>query len=270
MRITLGHTHDADDAFMFHAILNGRIDTEGLVFEDRLEPMAALNEKARVGAYHMTALSVASLPHVAEGYDVLTSGSCMAEERGPLLCLRKNLLTQDIAVPGLSTSACLAAQLYKAAFHPVPMPFDRILPALESAEIDGGVLISEDQMRVDRERFNCVDLGEWWNRTTGLPLPLGIDVVAKSLAMDTKRRICRVFRRSIRYALENPNEAWEYAMGFGRGIGREDGMKFVGTFVNAYAVDMGERGKEAILSFLRACHEANLIAPLPRLEFIQP
>lgn len=268
MKITVGHTHDADDAFMFYALLNKRIDLEGLVFEDFLEPISELNRKAAEGFYSMTAASVASLPLIVDKYDVLTAGACMAEKRGPVIVMNKNREPETVAVSGLSTTSYFVSRLYNPDFQYYVMPFDKIFSAVKNREVDAGILISEDQMLVDPEKYTSLDLGLWWYDQTGLPLPLGIDVVDKSLPEDIKISLNRVFRRSISYALNNPDEAGEYALKFGRGIDQKKGMDFISTFVNDYTVDLGDKGKKAVNLFLSKCKDAKIIKQMPQINFI--
>lgn len=268
MKITVGHTHDADDAFLYYAMFNGKIETEGLSFEDFIEPIFKLNNEARRKKYMMTALSVASLPEVADKYDILTAGACMAEKRGPLLYMQKKDHISTVAVPGFNTTAYITAKLYNDSYRYKVMPFDMIKTAVENGDVDAGVLISEDQMRIDRTNFNVIDLGEWWHDKTALPLPLGIDLIDRSLPEEIKLSVNRVFRNSIRYALNNPEEAGEYAIKFGRGIGMEEGLKFVTTFVNSYTVDLGTNGRNAVIEFLKQAFEKKIIGKCPELNFV--
>ena len=268
-KITIGHTPDADDAFMFHAMLHGLVDTEGLAFEDRLEPMAELNRQAPQAVYDFTAVSVAWLPAALEHYDLLPAGACMAETRGPVLLVRRGQAPTAIAVPGFTTTGCFAARLRhpEAAFR--ECRFDRILPALDAGEFPAGVLISEDQLRFDPERYEATDLGAWWHERTALPLPLGVDLVRRSLPEETRKSLCRVFRRSIQYAIGHTGAVAAETVRFGRGIGTEPGTAFIRTFVNDYTVDLGPRGRQALQRFLQECHGRGLIAAVPALRFVE-
>ncbi len=269
MKIRLGHTHDADDAFMFYAMLNGKIDTEGLEFEGTVEPIASLNEKALQGVYDMTALSAAYLPHITEQYDLLSSGACMAKKCGPVLITRKNVKRiENVAVPGFNTMACTVAGIYNSDFQFYECSFDHILDSVTSGAFHGGVLISEDQMTIDNELLKSVDLGEWWFKSFSRPLPLGFDLVRKSLPTEVKVSLNRVFRNSIKYALENPKEAMEYALNFGRGIEPEAGTEFVKTFVNEMSVDLGNAGRKAVRFFISKMHDSGLLDEVPELDFV--
>ncbi|MFC1809554.1 menaquinone biosynthesis family protein [Candidatus Omnitrophota bacterium] len=268
MNIRIGHTPDADDAFMFYAMLNKKIDVEGLSFEDVLEPITKLNAKAVQSVYDMTALSVGFLAHVADKYDILASGACMAEERGPLLVTRKNAELKNIAVPGLNTTAYFALKLYNKEVTCHVLPFDRILNHLQQGTIDGGVLISEDQMRINRNDVDWVDLGQWWRDKTGFPLPLGVDGVRSDIPCEVKQTIGRVFKRSIEYARDNEREVLQWAIKFARGIDEDNGLAFIKTFVNNFTVDMGDRGRQAIRNFVDACFNARLIKERVELTFI--
>jgi 1,4-dihydroxy-6-naphthoate synthase len=260
MKVTIGHTADADDAFMFYALLNEKLDAEGLIFEDTLEPITMLNAKAVRGIYDMTALSAGFLPHVSEQYDILASGACMAEEHGPMLVMRKGRTIKECAVPGLNTTAYFALRLFKHDVECHVVQFDQIWPHLKKGTIDGGVLINEDQMKVAAEEFDIIDLGAWWQGETGYPLPLGVDGVRSALPRAVKEKIGRVFKHSIIYGREHADEAIDWALRFGRGLDRETGLTFITTFVNDFSVDMGERGREALRLFMTRCHAAGLIA----------
>ncbi|MCB1195419.1 ABC transporter substrate-binding protein [bacterium] len=266
--ITVGHTPDTDDAFMFYALLNGKIDLLGLSFEDFLEPITGLNMRAVSGYYDMTAVSVGYLPQVAQNYHVLTAGACMAEFRGPVLALNKKSMAKRIAVPGFNTTGYYALKLFKPDVECHQVAFDQILPAVLAGTYDGGVIISEDQMRIDATRLDTVDLGKWWREETGLPLPLGVDVVKACLPHTIQKRINTVFKSSIQYALSNTEEALHYALKFGRGIDRVRAETFVKTFVSQYTCSLGEQGENAIRFFLEKCMSAQLFSQGNSITFV--
>ena len=268
-KITIGHTPDADDAFMFHAMFNGLVDTEGLEFEDHLEPMAELNRKAPEAVYDFTAVSVAWLPAALAQYDLLSAGACMAETRGPVLLVRRGMEPETIAVPGFTTTGCFTARLRHPQAEFRECRFDRILPALDAGEFPAGVLISEDQLRFNPERYEATDLGAWWRDRTGLPLPLGVDLVRRDLPEEIKQRLCRVFRRSIQYAIDHTGAVAAETVRFGRGIWTKPGTAFIRTFVNDYTVEIGSRGRQALECFLQECQANGLIAAMPTLRFIE-
>ena len=171
-------------------------------------------------------------------------------------------------MPGFTTTGCFAARLRHPEADFRECRFDRILPALEAGEFPAGVLISEDQLRFNPEQYEATDLGAWWRDRTGLPLPLGVDLVRRSLPEETKQRLCRVFRRSIEYAIDHTGAVAAETVRFGRGIGTAPGTAFIRTFVNSYTVELGDRGRQAVERFLQESHTAGLIKSLPELRFI--
>ncbi len=273
--IHLAHSPDADDAFMFYALARELIDTEGLRFEHVLRDIQTLNEWAREGRMEVTAISVHAYAFVRDNYAILTSGASMGDGYGPLLVSAEPLSPQDlprvtIAVPGLLTSAYLALRLYLPEAHTMVMPFDEILPAVQQKQVQAGLLIHEGQL-THREAgvHSVVDLGAWWKEQTGLPLPLGVNAVRRDLPDDLKARIARILRTSIEYSLQHRQEALQYALEFGRGIGQDVADRFVGMYVNDWTVNMGEAGKEAIRLFLARGAEAGIIPPVGEVEFIE-
>ncbi|MCF6175719.1 MAG: hypothetical protein L3J71_08125 [Victivallaceae bacterium] len=270
MKITIGHTHDTDDAFMFYAMLNGKISMENLQIHDVVETIAELNQKVAVAHYDMTAVSVAMLPTIAEHYDLLTVGACMAETRGPVLIAKPGSSLDSIAVPAINATACYVARLFAQEALFVEHPYTDILNAVDNDLFDAGVIITEEQLLLDNRKFEIVDLGAWWQQQYNLPLPLGVDVVRASLPPAVKQTICRLFQSSIQYALNNESEALPYALSFGRGISDDKGRDFVKTFVNQYAVNLGDKGIESINFFLHKCHEHGFISHFPQINYIHP
>jgi len=271
--IHLAHSPDADDAFMFYALAKELIDTEGLRFVHVLRDIQTLNEWAREGRMEVTAISVHAYAYVREKYAILTSGASMGDGYGPLIVSAEPMSADDlknitIAVPGLLTSAYLALKLYLPEARSIVMNFDEILPAVQQKRVLAGLLIHEGQI-THREVgvHSVVDLGAWWKGSTGLPLPLGVNAVRRDLPEELQKRIARVLRRSIDYALAHRQDALQYALDFGRGIGQEVD-RFVGMYVNEWTVDMGEAGKEAIRLFLSRGAEAGIIPPVEEVEFI--
>lgn len=269
MILKIGHTPDTDDAFMYYAMLHNKIDMQSLAFEDFLEPIAELNSKATVGFYDISAFSAGYIPHIADTYDVLTAGACMAENHGPVLIKRKGSSGNKIAVPGLNTTACMVLKLYDPDAECEVVRFDKILASVINGTVDGGVVISEDQMRIPTNHLDAIDLGAWWKTETGYPLPLGIDAVRSELSHTVKQLFCTLFRKSIEYALRYPEEALAYAMQFGRGITDESAKIFVKRFVNPYTVNLGTRGKQAIIVFLERLHDAGLCQSHAPVNFIE-
>lgn len=275
-KVRVGHSPDADDAFMFYGIAAGRVDTLGYDIEQVLEDIESLNRRALDGELEVSAVSIHAFAHLTGRYALMPCGASMGDGYGPVLVAREPLdrdaaLGGVIAVPGLMTSAFLALQLYAGrAFTHVHVPFDRILDAVRDGEADAGLVIHEGQLTYRDEGFHkVVDLGEWWaQRTAGLPLPLGGNVVRKDLGPEVSRDLTTVLRASIDYGLEHRDEALEYAMAFGRGLDTGDADRFVGMYVNEVTRDYGDRGRRAVERFLREGAQAGLVPPLSGLEFV--
>jgi 1,4-dihydroxy-6-naphthoate synthase len=230
--------------------------------------MQTLNEWAREGRLEFTAMSVHNLANVADRYAVLRQGGSFGDGYGPMLVAREPIPLSElhrylIAIPGRLTSAYLALRLFLPDAQTIEMPFDAIMPAVQRGEVPIGLLIHEGQLTYAQHGLVCLlDLGVWWaEQTGGLPLPLGINAVRTDLPAEVQREIARVFRESIRLGLEHREEAMRYALQFGRGIDPATGDRFVGMYVNALTLDMGERGKQAIELFLRRGAEAGIVPP---------
>lgn len=273
--LRLAHSPDADDAFMFYGLAKELIDTEGLRFEHVLRDIQTLNEWAREGKMEVTALSVHAYAYVRDKYAVLTSGASMGDGYGPLVVSAEpvtpdNLHHLTIAVPGLLTSAYLALKLYLPEARTIVMNFDQILPAVQHKQVLAGLLIHEGQLTHSEAGVHAViDLGKWWKERTGLPLPLGVNAVRRDMPTEVQRRIARVLRRSIEYSLASRQEALQYALSFGRGIGQDVANRFVGMYVNEWTVDMGEAGKQAIRLFLQQGADAGIVPPVGEVDFIE-
>ncbi len=269
--IRVGHSPDSDDAFMFYALTHGKLDTDGLRFVHQLEDIETLNKRALKGELEVSAVSIHAFAYLAEHYALLASGSSMGDRYGPTLVTRKpatldDVRGQTVAVPGLLTTAYLTLQLCLGRDVPiVVMPFDQILPAVVEGRVDAGLLIHEGQLYYqDRGLHKVVDLGEWWFQETGLPLPLGGNVVRKDLGADIVSRIARLLKASIRYALEHRQEALEYALRYARGLDPKVADRFVGMYVNEWTVDYGPRGREAVQTLFDRAAQAGLVpGPVP-------
>lgn len=277
--LTLGHSPDPDDAFMFFALAKGRIPTAGYRFEHILQDIQTLNERATRGELDITAISLHAYASVCDQYALLPSGASMGDGYGPLLVAQRSLNRAEIersriAVPGHLTSAFLALQLWlekpAAALDWVTVPFDQIFAAVRAGTADVGLIIHEGQLTYRQEGLVvCEDLGVWWGRTNdGLPLPLGGNVIHKRFDPPTRRSVARLLTESIRYSLEHRPEAVEHALQYARDMGRDLADQFVGMYVNHWTLDYGERGREAIRRFLGRAWERRLIARLPELEFV--
>jgi 1,4-dihydroxy-6-naphthoate synthase len=277
MRLRLGHSPDPDDAFMFYALAQGLVDAEGLEFEHVLEDIETLNRRAERGELEITALSVHAYAHVHARYLLLPHGASMGDGYGPLLVSQRPLRVEElraarIAVPGLRTSAYLAARLALGDFEAAVMPFDRITDAVRAGEADAGLLIHEGQLTyAGHGLLRILDLGAWWrDETGGLPLPLGVNAVRRDLPEEVIRRITRVLGASIRHALAHREPAVTHALRYGRGLDRELAGRFIGMYVNELTQDLGERGRAGMREFLRRGHAAGLVpGPVP-LEFASP
>ncbi len=272
--IRVGHSPDSDDAFMFYALTHDKLDTGGLHFEHQLEDIETLNKRALRCELEVSAVSIHAFAYLAEHYALLGSGSSMGDRYGPTLVTREPrtldaLRQATIAVPGLLTTAYLTLQLCLGRDVPiVVMPFDEILPAVVSGDVEAGLLIHEGQLYYGASGLHkVVDLGEWWYEQTGLPLPLGGNVVKKDLGPAMVARIARLLRESIRYALDHRQEALDYALGYARGLDPALADRFVGMYVNDWTVDYGPRGREAVRTLLDRAEKAGIVPGPLRVEF---
>jgi 1,4-dihydroxy-6-naphthoate synthase len=257
MLIRLGHSPDADDAFMFWALAENRVDTRGFEFEHVLRDIQTLNEWALQGRLEVTAISLHAYPFVQDKYVLLPHGASMGSGYGPVVVAREPMTAEElreseIAVPGLMTTAFLVLRLYLGGFRHRVLPFDQILEAVKEGEVEAGLLIHEGQLTyADEGLQKVVDLGEWWLEETGLPLPLGVNVARRDLGEERLRDLSAVLAESIAMGLENRREAMEYALRFGRGVDYELGDRFVGMYVNELTQDYGEEGRAAVRELLR-------------------
>lgn len=253
----VGHSPDPDDAFMFHAMTTGAIDTGGRGYEHVLLDIETLNKHALDGEYEVSAVSIHSFPEISEKYHLMNCGASMGEGYGPML-ITKNIMTVDeakkskIAIPGLGTSAYLALRLAWGDVEVEVVPFDEILPAVYNGEYDVGLIIHEGQLTWESEGVELLlDLGVWWNEKTGLPLPLGGNIVRKDLGIELCESLTKDVRNSIEHSLANPSAALEFAKQWGRGIDDDTNREFVGMYVNERTLDYGEDGRDAIRLFLK-------------------
>jgi 1,4-dihydroxy-6-naphthoate synthase len=272
--IHVAHSPDSDDAFMFYALASGKIDTEGLTYVHQLQDIETLNQRAMRGELEVTAVSIHAYAYLADSYALLPHGASMGDRYGPRLVARSPLSRADIrgkriAVPGLMTSAYLALRLFEPVFEPVVIPFDQIEDAVADGSVDLGLLIHEGQLTfADRGLHLIQDLGEWWFGETGLPLPLGGNVVRKDLGADLTRKISRHLRDSIAYGLEHRSAALDHSMQYARGLDRSKADAFVGMYVNDWTLDYGEAGRRAVRQFLQRGVEAGIIAKPVAIEFV--
>ena len=278
--VRVGHSPDADDAFMFYALAQGKIDTGNYRFEHQLCDIETLNRQALDGQLELTALSVHAYAYVADRYVLCTCGASMGEQYGPLLVAKRELARTElaeatIAVPGTLTTAYLVLRLcLGGGFQHVVVPFDRIADAVVQGQYDGrrvdaGLLIHEGQLTYARQGL-CwlLDTGQWWHEQTGLPLPLGVNAIRRDLGRATIERLHRLLLESIRYALEHREEALAYALGFSRGLEHAEADRFVQMYVNRWTLDLGAAGRKAIAELLAAGHAAGIIPHRVEPEFV--
>jgi 1,4-dihydroxy-6-naphthoate synthase len=272
--IHVAHSPDSDDAFMFYALASGKIDTEGLMYVHQLQDIETLNQRAMRGELEVTAVSIHAYAYLADSYALLPHGASMGDRYGPRLVARSPFSRADIrgkriAVPGLMTSAYLALRLFEPVFEPVVTPFDQIEDAVADGSVDLGLLIHEGQLTfADRGLHLIQDLGEWWFGETGLPLPLGGNVVRKDLGDALTRKISRHLRDSIAYGLEHRSAALDHSMQYARGLDRSKADAFVGMYVNDWTLDYGEAGRRAVRQFLQRGVEAGIIPKPVAIEFV--
>ncbi len=273
--IRIAHSPDSDDAFMFFALANQLIDTGEFEFEHVLSDIETLNREAFAGTYEVTAVSIHAYAHLDDRYALLSSGASMGDGYGPVVVAKRaipaaELARVEIAIPGTLTSAALALKLWNSSLNTVVRPFDEIVPAVVSGEVDAGVIIHEGQLTWQGEGLHqIVDLGVWWGEQTGgLPLPLGGNVIRRDLGDEVMGKLARLLRHSIQYSLDHREQALDYALDYGRGLDRPTADRFVGMYVNELTVDYGERGRNAVREFLARAHAAGLIPRIPHLDFL--
>lgn len=281
--LTLGHSPDPDDAFMFYAMAEEKIDLRGYRFEHILQDIQTLNERATRGELHITAVSIHALSHVLDRYALLPSGASMGDGYGPMFVARETppdaaddaarrdwLRGKKIAIPGRMTSAFLAAQLFLGRdFSHVVVPFDEIFAAVRGGAADVGLIIHEGQLTYHNEGLsNVLDLGEWWKRTRGLPLPLGGNVIRKDIPPNVRSEISAILHESIAYGLKHRAPAVVHSMAHARGMDVPLADRFIGMYVNELTLDYGDRGRAAVRQFLDEAATQNLIPAVGKLEFV--
>jgi 5,8-dihydroxy-2-naphthoate synthase len=297
---TLGHSPDPDDAFMFYAMAENKIDLRGYRFEHRLEDIQTLNERALRGELHISAISIHAYAYVADKYSLLSCGASMGDGYGPVLirkgrtsmdrgqvsnverpasdessgydvsAVREFLADRRIAVPGRLTSAFLALQLFLGEFDYIVVPFDQIFQAVRSARADAGLIIHEGQLTYVRSGFEkVIDLGEWWKHETGLPLPLGGNVLRKDILYPIQRDLLEIIRESIEFGLAHRDEAVHHSLPYARDMNADLASKFIGMYVNEFTRDYGEIGRAAIRKFLGDARAKGYIDAPIEVEFVQ-
>jgi 1,4-dihydroxy-6-naphthoate synthase len=275
MKIHIAHSPDSDDAFMFYGLASGKVPSNGFELEHVLSDIETLNRAALEGRYEITAVSFNAYAHLTDRYILLPHGASMGDRYGPVVVAKQDgptsLAGVRVGVPGEMTTAFLTLRLYDPAVQYVVMPFDEIQEAVHAGEIAAGLLIHEGQVTYEEEGLRkIVDLGEWWaDRTGGLPLPLGGNVIRRDLGPATIARLSRLLHDSIAFGLEHRDEAVAYAMQFGRGLDEERTDRFVGMYVNGLTLDYGDRGREAVHRLLGDAQRAGLLPKPVTVEFCE-
>ncbi|MSQ93257.1 MAG: ABC transporter substrate-binding protein [Gemmataceae bacterium] len=294
--ITVGHSPDPDDAFMFYALAHGKIDTGDLVFRHELQDIETLNRRALKGELEVSAVSIHALAFLLDKYALLPSGCSMGDRYGPMIVARKPMTVGDlksikIAIPGTMTTAFLALRLLLGGALETPpsppapltggegrnvgfsyevIPFDEIIPALAAGKFDAGLIIHEGQLTFQNQGLHLViDLGVWWQEKTGLPLPLGGNVVRRDLGSDTIRNVRRLIKESIQYSLDHRQDALSYALNYARDMDRDLADRFVGMYVNDWTLDYGPRGRAAVARLLDEANRAGVIPKPMKVEFVE-
>ena len=274
MKISLAHSPDSDDAFMFYGLARGKVDSGPFEVTHVLTDIETLNQEAKVGKHEVTAISFHAYPFVADKYALMPCGGSIGDGYGPLLVAREPLSPEAIAgktvaVPGILTSAFLALKLFAPGVTTRVVPFDRILDEVRAERADVGLIIHEGQLTFGGHGLHKVlDLGVWWKQETGLPLPLGGNAVRRDLGPERMAQLTGLVRETVRYSLAHRKEALEYAMTFARGMDPDIADRFVGMWVNDMTVEMGERGKRAVQTFLDRGHAAGLIPAHVAVDFV--
>jgi 1,4-dihydroxy-6-naphthoate synthase len=262
--ISVAHSPDSDDAFMFYGLATNKLDTGNLKFEHTLKDIQTLNEDAKNGVYDVTAISFHAFAYVADKYALLPHGASIGDKYGPILVSKEPRKAEDIskmkiAVPGELTSAFLALRIYNQDFEYTVVPFDQIIDEVKRGKADAGLLIHEGQLFYKQVGLDKVlDLGEWWHERTSLPLPMGGNVIRRDLGEDLMRQVSKYLRQSIQYSMQNREDALAYAMQFARDMQPELADRFVAMWVNDLTLDYGERGREGVRRLLQEGFEARL------------
>lgn len=272
--ITVAHSPDSDDAFMFYGLATNKLETDGLKFEHTLKDIQSLNEDAREGVYDVTAISFHAYAYVADKYALLPHGASIGDKYGPIVVSKEprdaaDIGSMKIAVPGEMTSAYLALRLFNKDFSHIVVPFDEIIDAVNSGIVDAGLLIHEGQLFYNQLGLDKVlDLGEWWHEKTGLPLPMGGNVIRRDLGKELMQQVSKHLHESIVYSMENREDALAYAMQFARDMQPELADRFVAMWVNELTLDYGDRGREAVKRLLAEGHKAGIIPHKVKVDFV--
>lgn len=282
MDFLLGHSPDPDDAFMFYAMAEHKIDTRGHRFEHILQDIETLNQRALRGELHISAVSIHAYAYLADKYSLLPCGASMGDGYGPMLvtleekpprepvAVREWLGSKTIAIPGLKTSAYLALRLFAPEVRVVTIQFDEIFDAVKAGKADVGLIIHEGQITYANQGFRlALDLGFWWKSVTGLPLPLGGNVIRKDIPRAIQKEVSEILKESIDYGLKHRKAGVEHSMPLARGLDQEGADRFIGMYVNDFTLDYGPTGREAIREFLGRAGKQGLIPEKVELEFVE-
>jgi 1,4-dihydroxy-6-naphthoate synthase len=275
IKLRLGHSPDPDDAFMFYGLATGKVDSGPYEFEHIMQDIQTLNTRAMKGELEITAISLHTYPYVSDKYALMNCGCSMGDGWGPMIVAKKQytigeLKNLRIAVPGVLTTAFMTASLLLGkGFKNVVKDFDQILPYVEAGHADAGLIIHEGQLTYKTHGLVCcVDLGQWWMERTGLPLPLGGNVIRRDLGDARMHEINKILKTSIQYSLDHRNEAVQYAMKYGRDLTPALADQFIGMYVNKWTLDYSQRGRDAVNALLDAGTNAGMIPPCTPVEFI--
>ncbi len=273
--ITVAHSPDSDDAFMFYGLATNKLETAGLKFEHTLKDIQTLNEDAKKGVFDVTAISFHAYAYVADKYALLPHGASIGDKYGPILVSKEPRRAEEIpnmriAIPGELTSAFLALRIYNQDFEYVVVPFDKIIDYVKAGKADAGLLIHEGQLFYKQVGLDkVIDLGEWWFEKTGLPLPMGGNVIRRDLGEKLMHEVSKCLHRSIKYSLEHREDALSYAMQFARDMQPELVDRFVAMWVNELTLDYGERGRKAVRLLLEEGFEKGIIPNKVEVDFVE-
>ena len=272
--ISVAHSPDSDDAFMFYGLATNKLETEGLKFEHTLKDIQTLNEDAKKGVFDVTAVSFHAYAYIDDKYALLPHGASIGDKYGPIVVSKEQYKPEDIArlkiaVPGELTSAFLALKIYEQNFEYVVVPFDEIIDYVQKGKADAGLLIHEGQLFYkDMGLRKVLDLGEWWHERTGLPLPMGGNVIKRELGEELMRKVSRQLLKSIKYSMDNREDALAYAMQFARDMPTELADRFVAMWVNDLTLDYGARGREGVERLLAEGYDKGIIPHKVKIDFV--
>src|SRR3954447_8298236 len=272
--ITVAHSPDSDDAFMFYGLATNKLETDGLKFEHTLKDIQSLNEDAKNGVYDVTAISFHAYAYISDKYALLPHGASIGDKYGPIVVSKEPRKPEEIgemtiAVPGELTSAYLALRIYNRDFKHIVVPFDQIIESVQKGDADAGLLIHEGQLfYMEKGLDKVLDLGEWWHERTGLPLPMGGNAIKRELGHDVMKKVSRHLHESIVYSMENREDALAYAMQFARDMSTDLADRFVAMWVNDLTLDYGERGREAVKRLLQEGYDAGIIPHQVAVDFV--